>query len=839
MKSGSTTIQACCGIRPPWARAAAILAALLLIPACGTSGSGTLTPTVAPAIPMSLSARAGNGSATLTWAPSSAATTYVLERSTLSGGPYSTVPGGADVAGTTFQDAGLTNGKTYYYVVEAVNSFGQSQKSVETSITPGIFVTLASAGTNHTLAVLADGSLWAWGGNQHGELGAGLTASLSPVGVPVSLTQVTGLSGGQDNSVALRSDGTVWTWGDNSTGLLGVGSLTPAMSNVPVLCSTPPDIVSVSAMGSFALALKSDGTVWAWGENDQGQLGVTASGTPNPMPTQVPGISNAIQISTGYRHALALLPDGTVLAWGDNSSSQLGDGTTTSRSTPQVIPNLTGIVAISASSNHGVALDSDGFVWTWGDGTEAGRPAPYSFAGVVPGLTGIRSIAAGGLYTAALRFDGTVWIWGAGPMIRIDDGTQLTPMQLLGLQNIQAIYGGNDCFLAVDSAGLLWGCGVNFLGSLGTGIGGLAPNPVQALDLTGISKISGGCNGMALRADHTLWIWGSGIQGTLGNGQSGIGVMAPYRIQVPTPPGLNSPIGMSAGYGTILALNSDGTVWGWGYNQGNSLGSAPVSGTYVSTPVSIPGLSGITQVVSGNLNGFAIGAGGAVWGWGANGWGAVGCNSGATSIATPTALPGLSGVTSLASGAGGSVAVAGGVVWAWGLNLLGGLGNGSTTTPTSSALPVKVPGMTGFTSVAAGQGFYLALKSNGTVWMWGSTPTAGVQATPIQVTGLPVITAIAAGDNHGLALATDGTVWAWGQNDWAQLGNGSFANSSSISFPPAQVPNLTGVVAIAAESDSSLVLRNDLTIWGWGYNGEGDLGIGTKRDETSPTIFTH
>lgn len=823
-------------------RILALLAITVLLPACGTGGGkGTLNPTVAPEVPGSLEVRPGNGSATLLWTASSAASAYSVRHSLSPGGPYLPAPGGSAVIGTTYRDPGLVNGRPYHYVVAAVNAFGESGLSAEGSVTPGIFARTARSGAGFTLAVLADGSLWAWGSNLLGQLGPESGAALSPVGVEVPLDDVVGLAAGNATSYGLRSDGSVYAWGDNSLGQLGIGDLSVVQVDTPVACRTPSGIIAVAAAGDHALALRDDGTVWIWGGDSKGLGIVTGSGSPLTLPTQVAGVSDAVQVAVGGGHVLVLRSDGRLLAWGSNSDGQLGDGTTVSRTTPQQVSNLDSIVEIRAGAFGSMALAADGSVWTWGNATTAGRPGPYLFPGAVPGLSGIRSVHAGTLFAAGLRFDGTVWAWGNGPMLNDNSPTtQTTPIPVPGLQNIKSLHGGPGTLLAIDGEGRLWGCGDNFLGELGTGSGAVVPSPVQTLELDGISGISGGAQwGLALRNDHSIWSWGSGTHGTLGNNQAGTGVKSPHRVKVQAPSGLSTPIAVSGGTETNLAINSDGTVWTWGRSFLNSLGNGTASGVDVSVPAAIPSLSGITRVAAGNLNGFAVGAGGAVWGWGNNAYGDVGCNSTAVSIAIPTAVTGLTGVTSIAAGGFGAVAVAGGQVRAWGRNDFGGLGNGSTTVPARSIVPVNVPGMTGFTSVAAGETFYMALRSDGTVWTWGGTPTpSGTQATPFQIPGLPTITAVAAGQAFGLGLASDGTVWTWGRNDWGQLGNSTFLPGSVTTFAPAQVPGLGGVVAVSAQSTSAMALKNDGTVWGWGRNSDGQLGVGTLAIVTKPTMFS-
>ena len=247
------------------------------------------------------------------------------------------------------------------------------------------------AGQWHSLAVRGDGSVWAWGKNKDGQLGdGGDTDRLAP-GVVEGVTGVVALAAGDEHSVALREDGTVWTWGLNVAGQLGDG--TTRSRAVPGRVPGLTGVVAVSANAHYTLALREDGTVWAWGRSGTRSAPDTLTPTAyGPVPVQLKGLRGVLAVSAGDGHALAVLRDGSVWAWGDNSHGQLGDGTTTYRAEPARVQGLDGVRRALAGYNHSLALREDGALWSWGangdsqlgDDTRKDRALPGPVGGLRP-----------------------------------------------------------------------------------------------------------------------------------------------------------------------------------------------------------------------------------------------------------------------------------------------------------------------------------------------------------------------------------------------------------------------------------------------------------------------
>lgn len=207
------------------------------------------------------------------------------------------------------------------------------------------------------------------------------------------------VAGGGEHTVALQNNGTVWTWGQNAFGQLGLGS--PILRTAtPVQVQNLSEVTAVAAGASHTVAVRNDGTVWTWGNNNTGQLG-DGTTIERRTPVRVQNLGGIIAVAAGNQHTLALRNDGTVWAWGLNTSGQLGDGTTTNHHTPQQVQNLSTVTTIAAGGERSVALRNDTTVWDWGwNGfTPQSTPAPRQ------NLNNITAIATSANHTVALRND--------------------------------------------------------------------------------------------------------------------------------------------------------------------------------------------------------------------------------------------------------------------------------------------------------------------------------------------------------------------------------------------------------------------------------------------------
>lgn len=364
---------------------------------------------------------------------------------------------------------------------------------------------------------------------------------------------------------AALGQGLPFSWGRNNQGQLGNGTTTD--SNVPHLVANPLTVSRMAGGEHHSLQVTLETTVQSWGDNAYGQLGDNTY-VDHAVPadvfdsTGVCCLRDVIEVAGGQMHSLALKSDGTVWAWGNNQYGQLGNGTTTSSAVPVRLP-LDGIVAIAAGNEHSVALDVSGAVWTWGrnqlgqlgDGTFHTRLFPQR----VPYLRGmmIEAIAAGGAHTLALT-SGEVLAWGNNDEGQLGNGTTnlagspvpgwvLDPGGKARLADVSAIGVGQRHSLAVrGGARNVWSWGSDTYGQLGQGACNVINTlPVQSGAITEIVQVAGGAgHSLARRADGAVFSWGHNHFGQLGNGNNGAFICGPVGIQ--TTPGVAGPLGFAS-----------------------------------------------------------------------------------------------------------------------------------------------------------------------------------------------------------------------------------------------------------------------------------------------------
>jgi alpha-tubulin suppressor-like RCC1 family protein len=349
------------------------------------------------------------------------------------------------------------------------NSFGElgtndrtTRSSPVQTVSGGTNWKQVSAGRSHTAAIKTDGTLWLWGRNASGQIGNNNNiGQSSPVQTVSGGTNWKQVSMGYHTG-AIKTDGTLWMWGRNASGQLGNNGTAERSSPVQTV-SEGTNWKQVSC-GYHTAAIKTDGTLWLWGNNINGQLGDnTATNKSSPVQTVSAG-TNWKQISAGYRHSAAIKTDGTLWLWGRNNNGQLGDNTTTDRSSPvQTVSGGTNWkqVSVNLFGNNGhmsAAIKTDGTLWLWGTNTLGqlgtnditNRSSPVQ---TVAGGTNWKQVAVGYRNSVSIKTDGTLWIWGIGSSGELGDNTivdKSSPVQTVsGGTNWKQVSAGNSNIAAI------------------------------------------------------------------------------------------------------------------------------------------------------------------------------------------------------------------------------------------------------------------------------------------------------------------------------------------------------------------------------------------------------
>ncbi len=346
-------------------------------------------------------------------------------------------------------------------------------------------------------------------------------AGVSPSAVRRAHYVITGaVATGAMHTLALAADGTVWAWGRNDSGQVGNGSYSSRLTPVAVLTGA----VAIAAGHYHSLAVKADGSVWVWGRD---------GAYVRPVPFQVTGLTNARSVAGGADHSMALLADGTVRTWGANTSGQLGDGTTTTRTTPVQVIGLSGVSQIAAGDQFSLALETDGsgsgLAWAWGgntygqlgDGSLLTRLSPTAIV-----LSSARGLAAGRSWAMAVDGAGHLNSWGRNINGQLGMGST-TDTSLPGavphLPKSTALAAGFDHGLALDASGVAWGWGLDSYGQAGNGQVGCAYGtdcqaPARATAIGDALLVAGGLSHTVFAGpDGTVAALGSNVTGQLGN----------------------------------------------------------------------------------------------------------------------------------------------------------------------------------------------------------------------------------------------------------------------------------------------------------------------------------
>ena len=709
----------------------------------------------------------------------------------------------------------------------------------------------ASAGNSYSLAIDSNYNFYGWGLNNAGQIGVVTEA--------YSWKQI---SSGSDFALGIRQDDTLWAWGTNTTGQLGLNVVTARSSPTQVGGSWSQISATISTVG-VAAGIKTDGTLYLWGNNQFFALG-TGDSISRSSPTQL-GSSSWTQVSVGWYHTLAIdsqgrlfgwgqgaalfsstapfswtvvsentshvvavRSDGLLFAWGLNSSGQIGNNSTITQSSPVQIGTSSWLTA-SAGTDHTLGITNDYRLFAWGgnagyqlgDNTTLSRSSP-----VLISSSSWAQVAAGNSHSMALKSDNTLWAWGLGLSGQLGTLTEA--------KSWTEISAGNSTSLAVSDQGRLYGWGLNTGYQIGDGSSVTKSSPVQVAGTLSWSKVSSGANHtLGITNNGALYGWGTATTGATGN------YFPLYSWTMTT--GTNNE--------NIIALRSDGTLWVLGGNTNGTLG---LGDTVKRSNFVQVGSSSYIYVNSGLYNTFAITTDYKLFGWGDNIYGQLGDNT-TISKSSPIQIGvGSSWIAATAGSFHSLLLRSDYTLWSAGQNNNGQLGLGDIIDRSS----FTQVGTESYTVISGGYLHSAGIRADSTLWTWGfnSAGQLGIsgnisRSSPTQVTvpGTGPWLEVSAADGYtlgisGLGLGTPYSVYAWGGNSDGQTG-------LNVSTGQNQTPVLTKAGAAGASftqvstskdvgNNFSMALSSNGKVWMWGYGAGGELGSGTAGSRSSPVLVT-
>jgi alpha-tubulin suppressor-like RCC1 family protein len=631
-------------------------------------------------------------------------------------------------------------------------------------------------------------------------------------------------------SLYVDENRSLWAMGDNDNGQLGDGNLTGR--NQPYKISTGGGVVDFAHGLDHTLYVQTDGSLWGMGDNAYGQLGDGNTTDRNSSYRIVD--ANVTAVAAGIHHTVFLKRDGSLWTMGRNDYGQLGNGNGLQQTTPQNIV-VAGVVSIAAGGHHTCFIKSDGSLWTSGLNANGQLGNGFTNNLIIPALieySGVSAAAAGESHTLYLKTDGSVWAMGGNAYGQLgdDNNTDQSTRFKVVEANVTALAAGSNHSFYLDANGSLWGAGYNGHGQLGDGT-------TSDRNVSFVEIVEANVTGVSAGSNHSLYLEANGSLRAMGlnsDGQLGVGddVNRTSPVEVVASGAYRLPgHGVLEGHGSNFSLYADanGSLWGMGQNDNGELGLPGLDDRNVSSQVEA---SAVRSFSEGGDYSLFVKTDGSLWGMGSNAHGQLGDGTVLDRNASvQIRSSGVSQVSASGSNRFSLFLEDNGSLYGMGLNHKGELGLGDTAqrlTPTHIVDSVV--------SFAAGYDHALFVKGDGSLWSMGSNAYGqlGDGSTTDRNSSYRIVdanvTAVAAGDGHSLFVKSDGSLWTMGRNDYGQLGDGNLTSRAT----PASVYSF-GVLSVAAGAHSSFFIKSGGSLWSMGQNDSGQLGFGDTTNRVYPT----
>jgi len=678
-----------------------------------------------------------------------------------------------------------------------------------------------TAGKYHVLAIKDDDeTLWGWGDNYFGQLGLDTIEKKGEL-IQLNSDSWSIVESKMYFSLGIKTDGSLWIWGDTILG--GVPIL------VPIRIGTDTDWKTISAGRDHFLALKNNGSLWACGLNAYGQLGIGDTLDKN-APIQIGDEFEWAFIDAGYGNSFAIKTDGSLWACGSNSYGRLGDGTTENKSSFFLIDSSQKWKMVSGGESHTLGLTADGVIWSWGGNSFGQLGNGTNTNSLLPApITGFywKSISAGGSHSMAIKTDNTLWAWGANSNGQLGNGTDNStsvPTRIINPSGWKFAISRSRCSAGLDTNNTLWTWG-DTRKSLNS------PNPKQIGTDKDWTAIFSGCyHAMAIKRNNTLYAWGTNNWGQIGDNTT-TDKASPVRISG------NTWKEVALGVYHSIGIATNGTLWAWGANFSNQLGDTTIDlSSRIRTPSQISKETTWNKIKSCQSSNLALKTDGTLWGWGYNGSGQLG-NGTKLDIKTPEQIGSENDWKEITMGTNHTLALkTDNSLWTWGFNLAGQLGDSTTI---DKPTPIRIGTSNDWCAISAGSFHSLALKTDGTLWAWGLNKDGqlGIGRTDEEIIIVPVQVGadndwkmIYAHENISFAIKNNGTLWGWGEGDGSGQEHHHGDDDDCEDFGiPTQIGEDTDWEEVAAGDYATFARKTDGTLWAWGWNGFGHLGTGESK----------